>query len=78
MLLIGADDSERVWVNGQKVFELTAARGLSCDQDKIPVKLKAGRNTILLKIWQLNQGWEFCARLTTADGAPLAFTLVSP
>ena len=78
LLLLGVDDSEKVWVNGQKVFELFTPRGLQCDQDKIPIKLKAGTNTILLKIWQHTQGWEFCARLSLPDGHPLSFTQAKP
>jgi hypothetical protein len=74
LLLLGVDDCEKVWINGQQAFELFVARGLQCDQDRIKIKLKAGTNTILLKIWQQTLGWEFCARLTLPDGRPLAFT----
>lgn len=74
VLLLGVDDSEKVYVNGQKVHDQLVARGMTPDQDKIPVKLKAGKNTILLKIWQNAMGWEFCARLTTPGGDPLVFT----
>ena len=73
-LLLGVDDSEKVWVNGVKVHELFTARGLVVDQDRVPVHLKAGKNTILLKLYQNTLGWEFCARLVTADGQPLPFT----
>lgn len=74
MLLLGVDDSERVWINGEKVHELFVARAIVPDQDAIPIQLKAGGNVILVKIWQNLMGWEFCARLTTPDGKPLAFT----
>jgi HEAT repeat protein len=74
VLRLGVDDSERIWVNGNKVFEHFVARGLQVDQDKVPVKLKAGTNRILLKIYQHTLGWEFCARITTPNGKPLAFT----
>jgi HEAT repeat protein len=74
VLLLGVDDGERVWVNGQQVFDLFTRRGLQVDQDRIPVKLKAGTNTILLKVFQDTLGWEFCARLVTPDGHPLPFT----
>jgi hypothetical protein len=73
VLLLGVDDSEKIWVNGAKVFEQFTARGLEVDQDKVPVRLKAGANSILLKIYQNTQGWEFCLRITTPDGRPLAF-----
>jgi len=74
VLRIGVDDSERVWVNGEKVFEHFVARGLVVDQDQVPITLKAGRNVILMKIWQNTLGWEFCVRITTPDGQPVSFT----
>ncbi len=74
VLLLGVDDSERIWVNGQKVFEQFVPRGLQVDQDRVPVKLQAGTNRILLKIWQHTLGWEFCARVALPDGRPVAFT----
>jgi HEAT repeat protein len=74
VLLLGVDDSARAWVNGRLVHDQFVARPLTPDQDVIPIQLKAGRNVILLKIWQNTLGWEFCARLTAPDGKPLAFT----
>lgn len=74
VLRIGADDSEKVWLNGEQVFELWAARPMTLDQDKIPVKLQAGTNTILMKVWQNTMGWEFCVRVTTPEDKPIAFT----
>ncbi|QEH33585.1 HEAT repeat protein [Aquisphaera giovannonii] len=71
VLLLGVDDGEKVWVNGKKVFELFEARGLTVDQDKIPIRLIAGTNKILLKIYQNTLGWEFCARVATPDGQPI-------
>jgi HEAT repeat protein len=68
VLLLGVDDGEKVWVNGVKAFELFTRRGLQVDQDRVPVQLKAGTNTILLKIFQDTLGWEFCARIATDDG----------
>jgi hypothetical protein len=73
VLRLGVDDSEKVWVNGKKVFELFVARPLQVDQDQVSVKLKAGTNAILLKIWQNAMGWEFCMRITTPDGVPVPF-----
>ena len=65
VLLLGVDDSEKIWVNGNKVFEQFTARPLQVDQDRVPVHLKAGTNTILLKLYQNTQGWEFCVRIVT-------------
>ncbi len=78
ILQVGVDDSERIWVNGQQVHNLFVARGLTPDQDKVPVKLRKGPNTILMKVWQHNLGWGFCMRITTPDGRPLAFSEKGP
>jgi hypothetical protein len=43
------------------------------DQDRVPVHLEAGTNKILLKLYQNNQGWEFCVRIVSADGRPVPF-----
>ncbi|MBV8312276.1 MAG: hypothetical protein JO344_17990 [Planctomycetaceae bacterium] len=73
VLLLGVDDSEKIWVNGFRVFEQFMARGLTVDQDRVPVHLEAGTNKILLKLYQNTQGWEFCVRIVTADGLPVPF-----
>lgn len=74
VLRVGSDDSARIWVNGEQVFDQFVGRALAVDQDRVPVRLRAGRNTILMKVWQNALAWEFCARITTPDGKPLAFT----
>ena len=62
-LLIGSDDGVAVWLNGDRRWEnLNVARGLSPDQDRVPVQLKAGTNVLLLKISQGMGAWGFCAR----------------
>ncbi len=68
VLSLGVDDGEKIWVNGELAFDNFVARPLQADQDKVPVKLKAGTNRILMKIYQNNLGWEFCLRLTKPDG----------
>jgi HEAT repeat protein len=74
VLLLGVDDSEKVWLNGEKVFELFTPRALKVDQDRVPVKLQEGTNRILLKLYQQSQGWEFCVRVVAPDGRPVPFT----
>ncbi len=78
ILRVGVDDSERIWINGQQVHNVFVARGLTPDQDKVPVKLRKGPNTILMKVWQHNLGWGFCMRITTPDARPLIFSQKGP
>jgi len=49
-LLFGNDDGAKVWVNGAKVFENREHLAASPERHKVPVKLKKGANTILIKI----------------------------
>jgi HEAT repeat protein len=72
-LRVSMDDSPRIWVNSQLVFDKLEGRALAVDQDIVPITLQSGENTILFKIWQDRAGWEFFVRVTTPDGLPLRF-----
>ena len=48
VLLAGADDTARIWLNGQ--VELECPRATGADAYTKPVTLKPGRNTILAKV----------------------------
>jgi HEAT repeat protein len=65
---IGSDDGLKVWLNGQLVHANNAARAITPGSDRVNVTLSKGWNTVLLKITQNNQGWEYCLRLRKADG----------
>jgi putative membrane-bound dehydrogenase-like protein len=49
-LLLGSDDSAVVWLNGQQVHAFQGSRAIGFAQDKIPVRLSAGRNLVLIKV----------------------------
>lgn len=74
MLKIGSDDGVAVWVNGKLVHENFTARGAIVDEDKVPVSLRAGANSILVKVSQGGGDWRFCVRLAGADGKPIDLT----
>jgi uncharacterized protein DUF4838 len=67
ILSIGSNDGIRVWLNGEVVIESPAPRGLQRDQDLAPVVLQRGRNTLLLKIEEWGNLWQFCCRLRPLD-----------
>lgn len=58
-LFLGSDDSANVWVNGEQVHQFRGSRIVEKASDKIDVKLKKGRNVILLKVENPNGpgGW---------------------
>jgi hypothetical protein len=53
-LLVGSDEGCVVWVNGQQVHKFAGNRPFSPGQDRISAKLRAGRNTIVLKTVNLD------------------------
>lgn len=49
---LGSDDTLTVWLNGEKVLAQNVYRGAAPDQDRLTLKLKAGKNRLLLKVCQ--------------------------
>ena len=62
LLALGSNDGGRLWFNGELVWDCQDARGFSPDDDVIPVSVKKGKNTILLKVEERGNRWEFGAR----------------
>ncbi len=57
---LGTPNAWKLWVNGEKVFEREEYhRNSEMDQYRIPVKLKAGANAIVLKLCQNEQTQEW-------------------
>lgn len=69
-----SDDQGVIWLNGKKVFEHSRASvgggAAQIDRHTIPVPLKQGENTILVKVCNSSQSWDFYMRLTKPDGKP--------
>ena len=78
-----ADDNLTVWVNGVKVFAFEEWRnGVRHDRHRFPVELKAGKNTVLVKICQSaapnpEPNWEFFLRVVDATGKGIAMKAAS-
>jgi hypothetical protein len=73
---LGTPNAWKMWVNGQLVFQREEYhRSTRMDQYKIPVTLKSGANTILLKVCQneQTQSWaqdyKFQLRVCDATGS---------
>ena len=52
------------------MFEHHRTSGIVLDRYTIPVTLKQGENTILVKVCNSTQTWDFYMRLIDADGNP--------
>lgn len=80
-LRCGADDNITVWLNGKKVFSrLQWLNGTRLDRFTAKVRLKAGKNRVLVKICQGPQhknpavpnNWSMQMRFCTKDGKGIA------
>ncbi len=70
-LLIGTNDGCEMWLNQVKVHEHPEGRSLNVDEDRVNAVLKAGANTLLIKVLQNGGSWAFCARVVSEDGSPI-------
>jgi hypothetical protein len=73
-----ADDNFTIWVNGKKEFAFEEYRnGVRLDRHRFKVNLRAGKNTVLVKICQTpapnpEPNWEFFLRVVDDTGRGIA------
>ena len=72
-----SDDQGKVFLNGKEVFTNTGAHSVRLDRYTIPVTLKSGENSILVKVCNEEVKWEFYLRITDLDGKPFTDLKVS-
>ena len=69
---LGSDDGYALWVNGKELGRAAAiSRSITVDGEKLPAKLKKGRNTILFKLEDTGGGGGLSLRFIDASGAPI-------
>lgn len=81
---LGTPNAWKLWINGELAFARDEYhRGASLDQYKVPVKLQAGRNVLLLKVCQNEQteewaqDWKYQLRVCTKSGSAVLSTGVT-
>lgn len=70
-LEFGTDDGNKVWLNGKVVHAANRGGAAVPGDFKVPVTLRQGWNTLLVKITQDTGPWQFCLRIRKADGGKL-------
>ena len=75
---LGCKNAWKLWLNGQFIFGRDEYhRGMKIDQYRFPIQLKAGPNTILVKLCQNEQTetwttkWDFQLRICDATGTAI-------
>jgi HEAT repeat protein len=69
----GSDDGIVIWLNGERIFGTNADRSLEVDKDNTEARLKAGKNTVLIKVLNGGGSWNACLRLTDGNDQPIRF-----
>lgn len=70
-LAIGSDDGCVAWLNGKEVFRIDRGRAYGSKEDRVPIELKKGTNTLQVKVSQGGGDWSFCVHVETPEGKPL-------
>ncbi len=65
-----SDDQGKIWLNGEEVHAHTITHSAQIDWYIIPVTLKPGGNSILVKVCEEAGDWGFYLRITGPDGKP--------
>ncbi len=72
ILHLGTDDTARLWLDGEAVFEHKEPRGVAPDQDRVEVEIPAGRHRLLFKIVNHGGAYAFFFRTEEeVEGIPL-------
>ncbi len=67
LMALGSNDDVRVWLNGEPVHDRPGPRGLRLDEDLVPVLLRDGANTVLIKVEERGNAWGFSCRFLPFD-----------
>lgn len=73
---LGSDDSLTVWLNGQRLLAENVARACAPDQNHVVLKLKAGKNDLLLKIGQGGGEWAYYFQVAGPIPQPVFWSFV--
>ena len=63
-MVVGCDDTLRVWVNGAMVHAIDGNHSYSPDMAEFPVQLRAGKNQVLVKSGNDGGNWTFSAAVS--------------
>ena len=71
VLEIGADDMLKAWMNGEMIVDDPKYQALVRASYKVSIKLKKGKNVLMMKVSQGGHNWEACAALKNVNGGLL-------
>lgn len=69
-LYFGSQHGLTAWANGKQVYEFKGKRPYAPDTEGVPVDVKAGKNTLLLKALDDDTVWRTCVRVSPLNLYP--------
>ena len=69
-LWIGSDEGVRVWINGEVVYDYRGARRHRLPNDRQPIHIQAGENTVLVRADQTRGRFDFSLNLCEPEEDP--------
>jgi hypothetical protein len=71
-MLVGSDDTAKVYINGKLVYQYPFGRSFVADQDVVAnIVLNSGLNIVVFKVVNGIFSWHGSLRFTDADGNPI-------
>lgn len=68
---LGTNDTATLWFNGEKILSKNIERSAAPDSDILPIRLREGENTILVKVCNTEFNWGLYLCITNDDGTAL-------
>jgi hypothetical protein len=68
---LGTNDTATLWFNENKILSKNIERAAAPDSDILPVLLKKGENTLLVKVCNTELNWGLYIRITDINGEPV-------
>ncbi|MBT4501884.1 MAG: DUF362 domain-containing protein [Gemmatimonadetes bacterium] len=70
-LWVGADDAVKVWLNDEEVLVNPATGQHKFAEDRVPISLKAGENSLMVKVTNNAGSYEFSVAMVEEGGSTL-------
>ncbi len=75
---LGTNDTAALWFNGEKILSKNVERSAAPDSDILPIQLRKGENTILIKVCNTEFNWGLYLRISDPDGIALKDLIFQP
>jgi uncharacterized protein (DUF362 family) len=69
-LWVGSDESMKVWINGEQVYEHEGRRRHRLPNDRLPIGIQEGRNTVLVRADQTRSRYDFSLNICEPETDP--------